>query len=83
MSYWREEKENFSDIEELYAVIRIGGSIYEEPYSVVQNNLSRNDAIEIANNYRKMLPPGQDRYYKITYKAIPMSKIDSSLCYGY
>lgn len=84
MSSWREEKENFYDIEELYAVIRItGGSIYEKLYSVVQDNLSRNDAIEMADHYRKMIPPGQDRYYRITYKAIPMSKIDSSLCYGY
>ena len=77
----REEHENFSDIEDLYAVIRVGGSIGEEPYSVVQDNLSHDEAIEMAKRYRKMLSPGEKKYYRITYKAILMSKIGSSLCY--
>ena len=77
----REEKENFSDIDELYAVIRIGGLIGGNPYSVVKDNLEHDEAIKIAKRYRKMLSSGEKKYYRITYKAIPMSKLGSSSLY--
>lgn len=87
MATWKEEnllgqireENNRSNIEELYAVIRLGGSVGEKNYSVVKDNLSRDEAIDMAKRYRKMLSPGEKNYYRITYKTVSMSKLGSSL----
>ena len=89
MGTWKEEnllrqireENNQSDIEELYAVIRLGGSIGEKNYSIVKENLSHDEAIDMAKQYRKILSPGEKKYYRITYKAVPMSKLKSGLTY--
>lgn len=83
MATWKEEnllgqireESNHSDAEELYAVIRLGGSVGEKNYSIVGDNLSHDEAIDMAKRYRKMLSPGEKKYYRITYKAVPMSKL--------
>ena len=82
MATWKEEnllrqikeESNHSGAEELYAVIQLGGSVGEKNYSVVKDNLSHDEAIDMAKRYRKMLSPGEKKYYRITYKAVPMSK---------
>ena len=87
MATWKEEnllrqireESNHSDAEELYAVIQLGGSIGEKNYSIVKDNLSHDEAIDMAKRYRKMLSPGEKKYYRITYKAVPMSKLGSGL----
>lgn len=89
MGTWKEEnllrqireENNQSGIEELYAVIRLGGSVGEKNYSIVEDNLSHDEAIDMAKRYRKMLSPGEKKYYRITYKAVPMSKLKSGLTY--
>ena len=51
MATWKEEnllrqireENNHSDIEELYAVIRLGGSVGEKNYSIVGDNLSHDE----------------------------------------
>ena len=83
MATWKEEnllrqireESNHSGPEELYAVIRLGGSVGEKNYSIVGDNLSRDEAIDMAKRYRKMLSPGEKKYYRITYKVVPMSKL--------
>ena len=83
MATWKEEnllrqireENNHSGTEELYAVIRLGGSVGEKNYSIVGDNLSRDEAIDMAKRYRKMLSPGEKKYYRITYKVVPMSKL--------
>ena len=89
MGTWKEEnllrqireENNQSDIEELYAVIQLGGSVGEKNYSIVEDNLSHDKAIDMAKRYRKMLSPGEKKYYRITYKAVPMSKLKNGLTY--
>ena len=89
MGTWKEEnllrqireENDHSDIEELYAVIQLGGSIGEKNYSIVKDNLSHDEAIDMAKRYRKLLSPGEKKYYRITYKAVPMSKLRSDLTY--
>ena len=83
MATWKEEnllrqireESNHSGAEELYAVICLGGSVGEKNYSIVGDNLSHDEAIDMAKRYRKMLSPGEKKYYRITYKAVPMSKL--------
>ena len=83
MATWKEEnllrqireENNHSGTEELYAVIRLGGSVGEKNYSIVGDNFSHDEAIDMAKRYRKMLSPGEKKYYRITYKVVPMSKI--------
>ena len=83
MATWKEEnllrqireENNHSGTEELYAVIRLGGSVGEKNYSIVGDNLSHGEAIDMAKRYRKMLSPGEKKYYRITYKVVPMSKL--------
>ena len=83
MATWKEEnllrqireENNHSGTEELYAVIRLGGSVGEKNYSIVGDNLSHDEAIDMAKRYRKMLSPGEKKYYRITYKVVPMSKL--------
>ena len=87
MATWKEEnllrqireENNHSGTEELYAVIRLGGSVGEKNYSIVGDNLSHDEAIDMAKRYRKMLSPGEKKYYRITYKVVPMSKLGSGL----
>ena len=63
MTTWKEEnllrrireESNRSGAEELYAVIRLGGSVGEKNYNVVKDNLSHDEAIDMAKRYRKML----------------------------
>lgn len=89
MGTWKEEnllrqireENNHSDTEELYAVIRLGGSVGEKNYSIVGDNLSHDEAIDMAKRYRKILSPGDKKYYRITYKAVPMGKLRSGLTY--
>ena len=87
MATWREEnllrqlrENNDYDTEELYAVISLGGSIGEfdsgKNYRIVKDNLSHDEAIDMAKRYRKMLSPGEKKYYRITYKVVPMSKLE-------
>ena len=83
MATWKEEnllgqireESNHSGTEELYAVIQLGGSVGEKNYSIVEDNLPHDEAIDMAKRYRKMLSPGEKKYYRITYKAVPMSKL--------
>ena len=83
MATWKEEnllrqireESNHSGAEELYAVIRLGGSVGGKNYNVVKDNLSHDEAIDMAKRYRKMLSPGEKNYYRITYKTVPMSKL--------
>ena len=87
MATWKEEnllrqireENNHSGTEELYAVIRLGGSVGEKNYSIVGDNLSHGEAIDMAKRYRKMLSPGEKKYYRITYKVVSMSKLGSDL----
>ena len=87
MTTWKEEnllrqireESNHSGTEELYAVVRLGGSVGEKNYNVVKDNLSHDEAIDMAKRYRKILSPGEKKYYRITYKAVPMSKLRSGL----
>ena len=89
MATWKEEKllrqiredSNHSGAEELYAVIRLGGSVGEKNYSIVGDNLSHDEAIDMAKRYRKMLSPGEKNYYRITYKTVPMSRLGRNLHY--
>ena len=89
MATWKEEnllrqireENNHSGTEELYAVIRLGCSVGEKNYSIVGDNLSHDEAIDMAKRYRKLLSPGEKKYYRITYKAVPMSKLRSDLTY--
>ena len=86
MTTWKEgnllrqirEESNHSGAEELYAVIRLGGSVGEKNYNVVKDNLSHDEAIDMAKRYRRMLSPGEKKYYRIVYKAVPMSKLGNS-----
>ena len=73
------QENNHSNIEELYAVIQLGGSVGEKNYSIVEDNLSHDEAIDMAKRYRKMLSPGEKKYYRITYKTVPMSKLGGGL----
>ena len=83
MATWKEEnllkqireESNHSGAEELYAVIRLEGSVGGKNYNVVKDNLSHDEAIDMAKRYRKMLSPGEKKYYRITYKVVPMSKL--------
>ena len=83
MATWKEEnllrqireENNHSGTEELYAVIRLGGSVGEKNYSIVGDNLSHDEAIDMAKRYRKMLYTQQKKYYRITYKVVPMIKL--------
>ena len=87
MTTWQEEnllrqireESNHSGAEELYAVIQLGGSVGEKNYNVVKDNLSHDEAIDMAKRYRKILSPGEKKYYRITYKAVPMSKLRRGL----
>ena len=87
MTTWKEEnllrqireESNHSGAEELYAVIRLEGSVGGKNYNVVKDNLSHDEAIDMAKRYRKMLSPGEKKYYRITYKVVPMSKLGSGL----
>ena len=87
MTTWKEEnllkqireESNHSGAEELYAVVRLEGSVGGKNYNVVKDNLSHDEAIDMAKRYRKMLSPGEKKYYRITYKAVPMSKLGSGL----
>ena len=89
MATWKEEnllrqtreESNHSGAEELYAVIRLGGSVGEKNYSIVGDNLSHDEAIDMAKRYRKMLSPGEKNYYRITYKTVPMSRLGRNLHY--
>ena len=89
MATWKEEnllgqireENNHSGTEELYAVIRLGGSVGEKNYSIVGDNLSHDEAIDMAKRYRKMLSPGEKNYYRITYKTVPMSRLGRNLHY--
>ena len=83
MATWKEEnllrqireENNHSGAEELYAVVRLEGSVGGKNYNVVKDNLSHDEAIDMAKRYRKMLSPGEKKYYRITYKIVPMSKL--------
>ena len=89
MATWKEEnllrqireESNHSGAEELYAVIRLGGSVGGKNYNVVKDNLSHDEAIDMAKRYRKMLSPGEKNYYRITYKTVPMSRLGRNLHY--
>ena len=89
MATWKEEnllrqireESNHSGTEELYAVIRLGGSVGEKNYSIVGDNLSHDEAIDMAKRYRKMLSPGEKNYYRITYKTVPMGRLGRNLHY--
>ena len=83
MATWKEEnllrqireESNHSGAEELYAVVRLEGSVGGKNYNVVKDNLSHDEAIDMAKRYRKMLSPGEKKYDRITYKVVPMSKL--------
>ena len=83
MATWKEEnllrqireESNHSGAEELYAVVRLEGSVGGKNYNVVKDNLSHDEAIDMAKRYRKMLSPGEKKYYRIAYKVVPMSKL--------
>ena len=87
MTTWKEEnllkqmreESNHSGAEELYAVVRLEGSVGGKNYNVVKDNLSHDEAIDMAKRYRKMLSPGEKNYYRIAYKIVPMSKLGSGL----
>ena len=87
MATWKEEnllkqireESNHSGAEELYAVVRLEGSIGGKNYNVVKDNLSHDEAIDMAKRYRKMLSQGEKKYYRIAYKVVPMSKLGSGL----
>lgn len=87
MATWKEEnllkqireESNHSGAEELYAVVRLEGSVGGKNYNVVKDNLSHDEAIDMAKRYRKMLSQGEKKYYRIAYKVVPMSKLGSSL----
>ena len=87
MTAWKEEnllrqireESNHSDAEELYAVVRLEGSVGGKNYNVVKDNLSHDEAIDIATRYRKMFSQGEKKYYRIAYKVVPMSKLGRGL----
>ena len=69
MTTWKEEnllrqireESNHSDAEELYAVVRLEGSVGGKNYNVVKDNLSHDEAIDMAKRYRKMLSQGGEK----------------------
>ena len=87
MATWKEEnllkqireESNHSGAEELYAVVRLEGSVGGKNYNVVKDNLSHDEAIDMAKRYRKMLSQGEKKYYRIAYKVVPMSKLGSAI----
>lgn len=76
-------KESVDLDNEEWCVIRLGGSIGDkstcrvggDKCSVQKDGLTRDEAKKLAGEYRKMTSPGDRKYYGITYKAVPMSKV--------
>lgn len=72
--------------EEKYAVLMTGGSLGEQDkgdyYRVgsvfgklYKQDLSKEEATEIAKRMRKSLSPGERKYYGINYRVVPMNKL--------
>ena len=72
--------------EEKYAIIITGGSLGEQDkgdyYNVggvfgrlYKQDLSKEEATDIAKRMRKSLSPGERKYYGINYRVVPMNKL--------
>lgn len=72
-------------MEKNWCMIRKSGSIGEHtnarygssPCNVVQSDMTEEEAKEMAKRWRKMLTPGEKKYYHINYSAVLMSKVKS------
>ena len=72
-----------SDDGECYAIVRFGGSIgakYDyrvrgKPCVLYKDGLSKEEAQKEVKEYRKMLSPGERKYYGISYSVVPCSDL--------
>ena len=73
--------------DERYCVIFTGGSIGEQEgmvfrfggqrCQIVRDNLTADEAKEIAKRYRSTLTSGEKQYYRMNYRAVPAIKVKS------
>ena len=84
----KEEQKELAEMpeDEKYGVIRTGGAIGEQDKdtyyhvgsvfgTLVKQDISKDEATEFAKKRRKFLSPGERKYYGITYRVVPMSKL--------
>ena len=53
-----------------WCVVRVGGSIGEGRYKIVSSFDDKEEAKEDAKDFRKLLSPGEKKYYRMTYTVI-------------
>ena len=71
--------------ESRWCMIQTGGSIGEERFmnarygnkrcKVVRDNMTEEEAKDVAKRWNKMLTPGEKKYYRIKYSAVKVDKI--------
>jgi hypothetical protein len=84
----KEETKELSEMpeDEKYGVIQTGGTIGEhnkDTYyhvgrvfgTLVKQDMSKDEATEFAKKRRKRLSPAERKYYGISYRVVPMSKL--------
>lgn len=85
---FEEEKRELDQMpdDEGYCVLQCGGSLGEfdkDNYyrvgnvfgKIIAQDLTKEEAAEKAKRLRKMLSPGERKYYGLTYRAVPMKQL--------